>query len=166
MARKEELEDTAEVKLEEKPKKSPLMMVVVIALLILVLAAIGVGAALFFMQKSAKEEKKQAVTSTAAIGPLWAMESMIVNLADAGGERYLKVAMQFEINSPEVARELEAVKPKIKDMAIDLLSSKNYADLADNAGKQRLREELMLKANSILTQGKITKVYFTEFVIQ
>jgi flagellar FliL protein len=36
----------------------------------------------------------------------------------------------------------------------------------DISGKQRLREEIMVRLNSFLTGGKIVKVYFTEFVIQ
>ncbi len=166
MARKDEIEEKEELQVAEDRKKSPVMLIILIALLLLVLVAVGVGAALYFMKKPPAEEKKGVAPVTAAIGPLWTMEGMIVNLADQGGERYLKVSMQFELNSPEAAKELDLVKPKIKDMVIDLLSSKTYADLADNAGKQRLREELMFKANGILTQGKISKVYFTEFVIQ
>ncbi|MCX7982195.1 MAG: flagellar basal body-associated FliL family protein [Syntrophales bacterium] len=166
MARKDEIEEKVEVSVEEGKKKSPLMLIILVILLLLMLVAVGVGAALYFMKQPSEAEKKKTAPVTAAIGPMWTMDSMIVNLADQGGERYIKVSMQFELNSPEVAKELDLVKPKIKDMAIDLLSSKTYAELADNAGKQRLREELMFKANSIITQGKITKVYFTEFVIQ
>lgn len=166
MARKDEIEEKEQISADGEKKKSPIMLIMLVVLVLLILVAVGVGAALYFMKKPAEAEKKKAAPVTAAIGPTWAMESMIVNLADQGGERYVKVSMQFELNSPEVTKELDLVKPKIKDMAIDLLSSKTYADLADNAGKQRLREELMFKANSIITQGKVTKVYFTEFVIQ
>jgi flagellar FliL protein len=36
----------------------------------------------------------------------------------------------------------------------------------DMAGKQRLREEIAMRLNTFLTTGKVSKVYFTEFVIQ
>jgi len=36
----------------------------------------------------------------------------------------------------------------------------------DISGKQRLREDIAFKLNSILSKGKIVRVYFTEFVIQ
>ena len=36
----------------------------------------------------------------------------------------------------------------------------------DLAGKQRLREEIAGRINNILQRGKVTKVYFTDFVVQ
>jgi len=134
---------------------------------LILLGGLAGGAVWFFKQRAAAEEKKrQTVPQAANIGPIWPMESIIVNLADGGGERYLKVTMQLEVATPEATKELDLVKPRIRDTIIDLLSSKTYADLADNMGKQRLRDEIVLRANSILAQGKVTKVYFTEFIIQ
>jgi flagellar FliL protein len=34
------------------------------------------------------------------------------------------------------------------------------------AGKQRLREDIAGRVNNTLTKGKVTRVYFTEFVVQ
>ncbi|MBE9594726.1 MAG: flagellar basal body-associated FliL family protein, partial [Proteobacteria bacterium] len=33
-------------------------------------------------------------------------------------------------------------------------------------GKQRLRDEIAIRVNNYLSKGQITKVYFTEFIIQ
>jgi flagellar FliL protein len=49
---------------------------------------------------------------------------------------------------------------------LDLLSSKSYKDIVDINGKQRLRDEILMRLNTFLTGGKIVKVYFTEFVVQ
>ncbi len=170
MAGKEEIEpieDVVEGQLGGQQKRSYLRIVVMVVVVLVLLVGAGVGMALFLKQRSVAEEKKRSAAQVmAAIGPVWPMDSIIVNLADAGGERYLKVTMLLEVATPEATKELDLVKPKIKDTIIDLLSSKTYADLADNAGKQRLRDEVILRANSILTQGKVTKVYFTEFIIQ
>ena len=38
--------------------------------------------------------------------------------------------------------------------------------IMDLAGKQRLREDIAGRINNILQKGKVTKVYFTDFVIQ
>ena len=61
---------------------------------------------------------------------------------------------------------LDQVKPRVRDGILELLSSKTLADLADAMGKQRLREEIILRANNSISRGRISKVYFTEFVIQ
>jgi len=62
--------------------------------------------------------------------------------------------------------ELNLLKPKLRDSILDLLSAKTYKEMMDPIGKQRLRDEIALRANAYLTKGKIIKVYFTEFVIQ
>jgi flagellar FliL protein len=46
------------------------------------------------------------------------------------------------------------------------LSAKNYKEMMDPIGKQRLRDEIVMRANQYATKGKVTKVYFTEFIIQ
>jgi flagellar FliL protein len=74
--------------------------------------------------------------------------------------------MQFEVADPLIIAELDLVKPRVRDSILDLLSSKTLADLADAPGKQRLREEIILRVNNAISRGRITKVYFTEFVIQ
>ena len=167
MAKKQEIkekDEQAEDAVQEPgKKKSSIMKYVIIGVIVLVVLGAGIGGAVVFMSKSA--EKKPAAV-VAAIGPTWAMEPLIVNLADNNGDRYLKVVMQLELTGPEASKELDVIKPKFRDSIVDLLSNKTYKDLADNIGKQRLRDEVMLRGNSMLMQGKINKVYFTEFVIQ
>jgi len=166
MAKREEIrerEDGIEDVQEPVKKKSPLLKYIIVGIVVLIVLGAGIGGTAFFMNKSA--EKKQAAV-TPAIGPLWSMDALIVNLADNNGERYLKLVMQMEVTSPEASKEMDIIKPKLRDSIVDLLSNKAYKDLADNIGKQRLRDEIMLRGNSMLMQGKITRVYFTEFVIQ
>ena len=94
------------------------------------------------------------------------MEPFIVNLADNNGERYLKVTIELEVTDKKIIEELNILKPKLRDNVLDLLTAKSYKDLVDMVGKQRLRDEIQMRLNSYLSGGKITKVYFTEFVIQ
>jgi flagellar FliL protein len=94
------------------------------------------------------------------------MDPFIVNLMDNNGERYLKLAIQLEISDPKGVAELDQMKPKLRDNVLDLLSAKSVKELMDMAGKQRLREEIAMRLNTFLTTGKVSKVYFTEFVIQ
>jgi flagellar protein FliL len=166
MAKREEIkekdEQSEDVVQGQGKKKSSMMMYIIIGVIVLVVLGAGVGGAVFFMSKSS--EKK--VAATPAIGTMWVMEPLIINLADNNGERYLKVVIQLELTSPEASKEMDVIKPKFRDSTVDLLSNKTYKDLADNIGKQRLRDDIMLRGNSMLMQGKIGKVYFTEFVIQ
>ena len=167
MAKREEVKEN-DMQIEggqqaEGKKKLPLVKILIVGVVILVLLGAGIGGTIFFMNSSKPAKKQDAAP---AIGPTWPMEALIVNLADNSGDRYLKVVMQLEVSTPEAAKELDAIKPKLRDSVLDLLSGKTYKDLSDNVGKQRVRDEVMLRGNSMLMQGKINKVYFTEFVIQ
>ena len=96
------------------------------------------------------------------------MEPFIVNLLDNEAERYLKVVMQLELSDQKTADEMKRLAPKLRDTILDLLSSKTYKEMIDPLGKQRLRDEIVMRMNMNLdeSKGKVVKVYFTEFVIQ
>lgn len=163
MAKEQEEKKTQEVE-EAKPKsKGALVKWIIIGVAALVLIVAGAAAVLYFTKGSSK---KEAAVKEAPVTAVWSMEPFIVNLVDNNGERYLKVAIELEISDKSIVPELNKLKPKLRDNVLDLLTAKSYKDLVDMVGKQRLRDEIMMRLNSFLTGGKITKVYFTEFVIQ
>jgi flagellar basal body-associated protein FliL len=43
---------------------------------------------------------------------------------------------------------------------------KNFKDLNNFEGKQRLKEEIAMRVNTHLTKGKVVQVFFTDFVVQ
>jgi flagellar FliL protein len=94
------------------------------------------------------------------------MDSIIVNLMDNNGERYLKITIQLETSNEDCIPELDSLKPEIMDGLLDLLSSKEYIQIVGFEGKQRLRDEIAIRVNNYLEKGQITRVYFTEFIIQ
>ena len=99
-------------------------------------------------------------------GPIFSLDTFIVNLLDDSGRRYLKTSINLELNEKLVEEEIKQKMPLIQDTIIVLLSSKSYDDVADISGKLRLRTQIINRLNSILTVGKVNKVYFTDFVIQ
>jgi flagellar FliL protein len=164
MAKENKDKDVAEEAKIEEPKKKPklkLFLMISVAMFVIATAAIA-GYILLAKTDTTKKptQEKPAVIS------FWPMEPFIVNIADTEGERYLKIVMQLETSDPEVLKELEQVKPRIRDSILDLLTPKTYKDLMDLAGKQRLREDVAGRVNNILQRGKVTRVYFTEFVVQ
>ncbi|MDD5476319.1 MAG: flagellar basal body-associated FliL family protein, partial [Syntrophales bacterium] len=123
------------------------------------------GGWLFYQHRS--DNRQQAVVDvTPQIGTLWSMGTLIVNLLDDEGERYLKATIELELSSPDMVSELDVLKPKILDGILDLLSSKYYRDIVGFEGKQHLRDEISLRINNYLSRGRISNVYFTDFVIQ
>lgn len=95
-----------------------------------------------------------------------ALPTVMVNLADAAGDRYLKVGMEVEVTSPDAAQEIQAQTAKIRDAVIILLSSKTYAELSTTDGKMQLKNEVASRLNQILGTPRVVRIYFTEFVVQ
>jgi len=147
---------------------------IVIGIVVIVLIGAGIFAYLKFMlpMKSAAAQPQNVPppdpqkAAAAISGPVLDLNSFIVNLMGDSGRRYLKVTIKLELSSDAVKEEITKKMPEIQDNLLVLLSSKSYDDIADIAGKIRLRTEIISRINNILTTGEIRKVFFTEFVIQ
>jgi len=156
-----------EVEKEEEapvaPKKNSSFKLIIIISVALVVVAAGAVGGYFLMTKT---DTKKPLPEKPAVISVWPMDAFVVNIAETNGERYLKIVIQLEVSDPGVGPELEQLKPRIRDSILDLLTPKTFKDLIDPAGKQRLREDIAGRINNILQRGKVTKVYFTDFVIQ
>lgn len=114
-----------------------------------------------------KDDKGHAVKEEEeAIKPTYKMDTLIVNLADQGGKRYLRITMEMELSGPEVLEEIPKRLPQLRDTILMILPSKQYADISTTEGKIALRDVLIAKINSILKKGTVTTIFFTEFVVQ
>ena len=174
----EEKENTQEEEKEEKKDSgggNKLLLIVIVVLLLLLLV-IGGLVAYFLLssnneeqppqQEQKKVEKKHKADSMAEIGPIYPLDPFIVNLVSSNANRYLKCKIDLELDSPELQQEVDKKLPAIRDLIIQILSSKTVEEIQTAKGKQKLKEEIKRKINEILTTGEIKNVYFTEFVIQ
>ena len=144
-------------------------MIIIIAVTVVLLIGIGVGAYLYFGGDSAlTPEQEQALLERRAmeIGPMVHIDSFIVNIVDDGEVRYLKAAITLEAESAQVAAELNQRMPQIQDAVLLLIGNKTFAELSDLQGRLQLRAELLNRINSLLLNGKVKRIYFTDFVVQ
>ena len=112
------------------------------------------------------EHKPAVEAGPPSLGALFPLESFIVNLADPGGKRYLKVNMTMELSNAELKKEIEGRLPQIRDAILLLLSSLTFDDINSMEGKIRLRSQIVSRCNSFLKSGAIANVFFSEFVVQ
>ena len=139
---------------------------------------LGMGGGLYLMWNKLSEIKIQANLANAEtqppsggsleqpLGPIHALDTFIVNLADEGGNRYLRVTMDLELGNPELETEIVNRLPQVRDSILMILPSKQFSDISSVQGKIALRDEMIEALNRFLTQGKITNIYFKEFVVQ
>lgn len=132
----------------------------------------GGGAAWFFM--SGGEEEKDGKHAKAAHvdehadepGPIMELEPFLLNLADRDEVRFLKVSIKLELDRPEEETDYPSRVPAIRDVLLVLLSSKESQLLRTVNGKRRIREEIMTRVNGVMRKGKVSNVFFTDFIIQ
>jgi flagellar FliL protein len=160
---KDKKEAVEEEEQPAEPKKKSKLKLIIIASVVLIVVIAGTVTGFYFFKST---EVKKSVAEKPIVLTIWPMEAFVINIAETNGERYLKLVMQLEVSDPDVVKELDQLKPRLRDSILDLLTSKTYKDLMDLAGKQRLREEIAGRINNILQRGKVTKVYFTDFVVQ
>lgn len=151
---------------------SKTVSIIIIAVAVLFMGAVGAGFFILWSKISQMPQNPAAVEEIPVaeeenvIGPLYTLDTMIVNLADHGGKRYLRVTMALELSDTEVVTTIESRLPQIRDAVLMILPAKNYDDVSTTAGKIALRTEVMEKINGLITKGRVNNIYFTEFVVQ
>ena len=100
------------------------------------------------------------------VGELHPLEPFVVNLLDPANLRYVNCRVELEVEDAGTIKEIKLREAQIRDAAIDLLSNQPYEDVLGSEGKSRLREELLVRFNRVLSEGQISRVYITEFVVQ
>jgi len=157
-------------------KKSKKKLIIILLLLLMILGGAGAAGWFFFLrggdeeleEGAAQEEvkKDEDAEPVPAIGPTIAIETFIVNIVDRDDNRYLKASLTIEFDTPEAQLEATERMPQLRDTILLLVGSKTFDELRDLQGKLQLRAELMGRINELMTGGKATNVFFTDFVIQ
>ena len=142
---------------------------------VIMLFMLGLGGGLFMMwnKLSAMETQAQVTSDSETsvpveklLGPIFPLETFIVNLADKGGKRYLRVTIDLELDSEELEGEVAKRLPQVRDSILTILPSKRFEDISSVQGKTALRDQILERINGMLARGQITNIYFKEFVVQ
>jgi flagellar FliL protein len=183
-ADKENKEDTQ----NETKKSKNLLIIVIVAVIALIIVAAAVVAVILMndeeppantVQQSAPQTEQRASSSRSRedsddmgsrklseIGILYPLDTFTVNLKSDAGRRYLKATISLELNGKELSMELDNKSPVIRDRIIRILTSKTLEEISSKKGKQKVSEQIVDTLNSMITDGSVKGIYFTEFVIQ
>ena len=174
----EEREEKDGQKGEQKaaPKKGLPINIIIIGILAVCLAGGGLFVwksglmSKFSGKDKAKTEEtentKETEGGSGEIGSIYELETFIVNLSGDSGNHYLKVKVSLEMNSEKLNLEIEKRLPQFRDSILTLLSSKTVEDVKTLEGKAQIRAEIMTMLNQYLKTGKISNVYFGDFIVQ
>jgi flagellar FliL protein len=159
---KEEVKDAKE---DQAPKKSKIKLIIIIATVVLLIGAGG-----FFGYSKFKKNTgaKAATQKTEKVSIICPLKSFVVNLLDKSGvgKRYLKVTIEIEVGKEADKLLIDSNNPQLRDSILLLLSNQTLNDINTMEGKLELKQELLSRMKQILGEGVVSRIYFTEFVIQ
>lgn len=167
----------ADAPTEEAPKKKGKGLIIIVLVAVLLLGGGGAGAFVFLRGKgtsSASAHGEASKESKSTEGPeaqpgVLSLEAFITNLADSDGDRYIKCTMRLALDRYETAEKVKGSEislTRIRDRILTLLSSKTYGQIASSEGKENLRKEIREQVDPLLDGGKVTDVYYSEFIVQ
>lgn len=134
--------------------------------LLLLLAGGGGGGWWYFYGRGASTVEAAAPVPDPAIAPF---EPFVVNLADPGGRRFLRVSLQLLVPGEEAAAEIkedELLHSRVRSSILELLSTQTSAGIATPEGRTALKKAIAETATQALGHTEVSDVLFAEFVVQ
>jgi flagellar FliL protein len=95
------------------------------------------------------------------------MPDIVANL-NVNGRRasYIRLRSKLELARSEDAATMQAAMPRLLDLFTTYLREMRPEELRGSSGTQRLREELIARANLIAPPVRVVDVLFTELLLQ
>ncbi len=142
--------------------------------LLLVLGGGGAGGYFYFFKGApaaahAEEPEPEAEHAPATGTGIVPMEPFVVNLADPGAIRFLRVNLSLVVKDEELAKEIEenAVdKARIRSAILELLAMQHSDAIVTPEGKDELKTLIAERSEHAAHELKVVDVLFSEFVIQ
>ncbi|MFC0386621.1 flagellar basal body-associated FliL family protein [Muricoccus vinaceus] len=143
------------------------------AVLVLLLAGGGAGAWYAgllpgFGGNHDTHEAADAVAKAAAKPPVFIeIPDIIANLnSTARRQTFIKVRARLEVADEAQGKIVQAAMPRLLDLFGGYLRETRPEELRGSAGTQRLREEIVTRANLAVAPARISDVLFVELVMQ
>jgi flagellar basal body-associated protein FliL len=185
-------EETGEAQPQSKSKLSVKTLVLIGLPLVMVQALMAYFVVSSFIEpklpetKPKPEEKKEAVAQTTQVEDLsafatYAVDDVIVNPAETGGQRYVSVSVIFYVPEKYAGKGegkkgggIKDIDPEIRSLIIERISRRRLDELDDLKDQQILRDELRDGINTLVKKFFATKfpdltvprVVFSKFTIQ
>jgi flagellar protein FliL len=166
------------------PAKVPVVPVLIAVVAGVVIAALSVGGIVYYLARSGRlpmQEGATQKTGTAVPVATHAMtlEPLLVNLADAGGNSYLRLALTMRVadvtekkgvktkdEKSKADKDTDETVAAVRDTVLTVLGRQTADGLLAADGKEHLKAELRAALVEHNTDLKVTDVFFTDFLVQ
>lgn len=146
--------------LDDAPPSNKGFKIFIIAAVVLVLGGGGAGAYFALAGKS-----KASKVKASEMGPVVTLDSIIVNLDEPGGNRYLKLALEIELEE-KLDESQQKLLPRVRDKVLVYLGSLTVGQVQKKEGKAAIKKQIQIDADSVYGKGVVRAVYFKEIVVQ
>ena len=160
--------------------KFPVIPMVLAVLAGVLIAALGIGGVIYDLARTGRLPMQGGTVRKAeAVVPVtthaMVLEPLLVNLADAGGESYLRVALTLRIADVAEKKGAKAKDEKsgsddavaaVRDTVLTVLGRQTADGLLAADGKDHLKSALNLALAEHNKDLKVTDIFFTDFLVQ
>lgn len=161
------MSDPSQTPATHAPTKSRRRFVVLVLALLVVL--VGGGAAYWFVLRHDVETSEADAPPAPAPASIVAFEPFVVNLADPGGSRFLRLTLAIVVAGEEAGKALEedaVARMRIRSAILELLAQETSDALMTPDGKARLKKTIADTAARAAHGVQVSDVLFSEFVVQ
>jgi flagellar FliL protein len=100
---------------------------------------------------------------------LISLEPFVVNLADQGGARFLRVSVRLIVESPEQAEKIQksdVALMRARSSILEVLTQQTADRLVTVEGKAALKNAIVERMKTVLEGTTVMDVLFSDFVVQ
>lgn len=166
-------DENEQVTIEPKANGGKTKFIIIGVIVLLIAGAVG----LFFSpigvklmgNKTTSQTKEAAPDATININQIafTTLPEILLNLRNASGKSsFMKVTFTIQCPTKEVADRVDKLKPIIMDQFQEYLRGLDIEDISGSAGIQRMKNELLLRTNTIIAPDKATEILIGPFLIQ
>src|SRR5687767_580391 len=148
------------------PKKKSKLIPIIAA--VIVLAGGGGGGYWWWSHRApadaAADAKAKPVAADPADAGIVSFDPFVANLADEGGNRFVRASMKLVIEGAEKAKEIEenvVERAQMQSAILEVLTVHTAEQLVTPEGKTALKQEILERAGHVLHGTKVTDVLFT-----
>ena len=165
--------------------KVPVIAMLLAVVAGVVIATVGIGGVAYYLVRSGQFPVQRGIPGKAeAVTPAtthaMVLEPLLVNLADAGGSSYLRVALTLRVADASDKKSAQAKDGKskddknasdeagaaVRDTVLTVLGRQTADGLLAADGKEHLKVALKTALAEHNADLKVMDIYFTDFLVQ
>ena len=138
-------------------------LVMTMFILLVIIALVGAVAIITLLNTNNNQGKDSKPTIDEVLEMSVDIKEITTNLAS---NDFIRISFKIQTDSKDAKEELEKRDFQVNNIIILELSGLEVEEIQGKEGQLKLEETLKTKINEILQEGKVQKVYITQFLLQ